>query len=241
MRTLISSEEEEAKTKKFFSFRKGTDTVELTQENVSMAMAIISLDSNYANAVDINTIPTIKNGKEQENFNLGGSSAFWFSELKKKLIDKKNSDFDDRIIICNCVNAVDRENSTHLNSDGVGRKEISERILEFYKAKKLLDELKEPNYEDEGLINQISKETKPVNEKYNSRSNISFASKFCQIACYWLFKDKKEQDNFSKYDTVVKNVLLSGRYGKYEKSEIDIEECKKNDEGYVWKLSKYNW
>ena len=42
------------------------------------------------------------------------------------------------------------------------------------------------------------------------RKNYSFATKFCHYMCYWLFENKKQQDNYSIYDKVVATIL--GRY-----------------------------
>ncbi len=225
MANLIEQERNGAEAIELFSFYPGTKIVELTTENVSKAMAIIQLDANYAKANDPENIPSqdSEGGKEEENFNLGGSSAFWFSRLREKLIssvesDYKGPEYSEEIIVRNCVNAVDRENSTHLNADGVGRKDLSKRLLDLLRLDRnqLLSELENPKEKGYSLISKLSEKTK-INQndgKHKSRVNLSFASKFCQIACYWLFDGKSEQDNFSKYDAVVKNVLISGIYQK---------------------------
>ena len=52
----------------------------------------------------------------------------------KKALDSHEKGVDEseyKKIIEGAVNAVDRENSTHLNADGRGREEIAERIIEF--------------------------------------------------------------------------------------------------------------
>ena len=202
-------EEEKNKAKELLSYYKGTKIVELTPNNVYTVMAIINLDSNYQKAADEDTIPIKEKGDKSENYNRGGSSAYWFKQLKESVDSTKYEE-----IICNCVNSVDRENSTHLNADGVGRIEISDRIIEKWDSlESLKEELRKRDFSDNGIIHVLSEKTEPKDEKHNARVNISFASKFCQIACYYLF-DGDERDNFSKYDTVVKNVILSGIYQK---------------------------
>ena len=106
-------------------------------------------------------------------------------------------------IIRGAVYAVDRENSTHLNADGCGREQISERI---YNSSDLRTKLQNPapGYE---LINTIIKPTKPTEAKYKPRTNLSFASKFCHYACMYLFDNTDAQDNFSIYDNVISSVL----------------------------------
>lgn len=221
--------------KEMFSLKPGTEIVELTPENVSKAIAIIQLDANYAKAADVNIKPSKSEGEweKDKNRNLGGSSAFWFLELKKFLFDKGSSEYTIETIICNCVNAVDAENSTRITSDGVGREQETEKILDYFRGGKLLEELKCPNFSENGLINVLSKKTKPKNEdKYTPRANLSFSSKFCQLACYWLFKGQAWQDNFSKYDDVVRNVLCLGVYKKIDVRELNIDKCKKTNGGY---------
>lgn len=236
-------EEEKNKAKELLSYYKGTKIVELTPNNVYTVMAIINLDSNYQKAADEDIIPIKEKGDKSENYNRGGSSAYWFKQLKESVDSTKYEE-----IICNCVNSVDRENSTHLNADGVGRKEISKRIKDAWgNLESLKEELKKRDFSEKGIIHILSKETKPGDRnKYKPRVNISFASKFCQIACYYLF-DGEEQDNFSKYDTVVKNVIFSGIYQKQlpikkttpEKKDLEKENYKNNYGELYKKYSDY--
>jgi len=58
-----------------------------------------------------------------------GSTAYLMTKLKAVLVDGKLvSDEEYKAIIEGTIAAVDRENSTHLNADKVGRTEISDRI-----------------------------------------------------------------------------------------------------------------
>ena len=67
------------------------------------------------------------------------------------------------------------------------------------------------------LVNMLAEKTNPdnkmfwmesrdPNKKYYSRKNLSFASKFCHYASYYLLADEY-MDKFSIYDDVVKRKL----------------------------------
>jgi len=105
------------------------------------------------------------------------------------------------------VNAVDKENSTHLNADKAdeyagGRTELSKRIIAA--KEKLLDYLRVPEKSDFELIKIISS---PTPSPRRPRENVSFASKFCHYACFYLFDGEMEQDNYSIYDGIVVKAL----------------------------------
>ena len=104
------------------------------------------------------------------------------------------------------MSRLDAENSTHLNSDGVGRAEITERIVKI-NSQKLLDFLKEPEETDFELINIIAKKTHPKDSRHNGRINISFASKFCHYLCMFMFEGESYQDNYPIYDSVIRENL----------------------------------
>ena len=88
----------------------------------------------------------------------GGSSAYWMSKLRSILIKNNPSDYSYKEIIKYVVAAVDRENSTHLNSDNCGREEITEIICKL-KRQELLACLKDPAYKIMKLIRLISRRT----------------------------------------------------------------------------------
>lgn len=168
--------------------------VVLSLENVAKAEAMLLNDSNYSKARDVNAGPT-KGYK--------GSTAYWMTKLKESL-DNKIQDAELRVIIKYAVLAVDRENSTHISSDGVGADELTNRI--FSNKDTLIDKLRNRK-QGFDFIKFLAKETTPVDKKHHPRKNYSFATKFCHYACFYFFKGEEEQDNYSIYDKVVSRVL----------------------------------
>ena len=177
-----------------------TGLTALTRDNVARVEAMIQNDSAYSRSSDVTAAPGY-NRKGKLIF--GGSTAYWMSELKKSLFDCKEPDVDYYGLIMGAVGAVDRENSTHLNADNTGRNEITARIAGIGKDK-LIDYLKFPDKTDFKLIKIISEKTHAA---VKARYNLSFASKFCHYACFYLFEGCPEQDNYSIYDNVLKRVL----------------------------------
>ncbi len=173
---------------------KGNKLVRLTRDNVARVEAMIRNDSDYLKTTDIHAGPQKK---------YYGSSAYWMTQLKYELLGVEKSEYSYTTIIHEAVNAVDRENSTHLSSDGKGREEIPERILNIPKDK-LLRCLRDPDYEDMYLIREISRIT---SADKRARKNVSFASKFCHYACFYVFEGSEYQDNYSIYDSILKAVL----------------------------------
>lgn len=171
-----------------------------TADNVAMAEAMYRCDSSYRNSSDPNAAPLYgKNGQMK----YGGSSAYWMTQLKRILIEESPTDYSYVEIVRGAVEAVDRENSTHLNADRCGRAEIEERILGFDRDD-LIKCLKDPKYEDMKLVREIARKT---SAKSRARTNVSFASKFCHYACYFIFEGTEYQDNYPIYDGVLKRVL----------------------------------
>ena len=89
--------------------------------------------------------------------------------------------------------------------------EIINRIYAISRAK-LIECLKDPDGTDLWLINYISEATHPTGKSqngnmYKARTNVSFASKFCHYACFYLFEGEAEQDNYSIFDYVLRKVL----------------------------------
>jgi len=87
--------------------------------------------------------------------------------------------------------------------DGVGRDEITARICDI-PVEKLLNYLKNPHGTKYKLLDIIAKKTGAT---IRPRENKSFASKFCHYACFYLFEGMDEQDNYSIYDSILKNAL----------------------------------
>lgn len=199
----IKREKEAARNKFRFAYiDEQQKLVALTLDNVALVEAMICTDSKYLKSGDKNLGP---NGKYP------GSTAYWMTELKKYYDLGKTDEVEYKRIIENAVAAVDRENSTHLNTDS-GRGIISQRIIAFGKDK-ILNSLRKPSFE---FFEEIARKT---SDKKGARKNISFASKFCHYACMYLFEGKPEQDNFSKYDNVVKTVIP--QYAEYYKLEYE--------------------
>lgn len=221
MKNTIRLELEEAKKKMIeeVSFQ-GKTLARLTRENVAIVEAMIRNDSAYIHSTDVDAEPSYNRKKEVK---YGGSSAYWMTQLKNALTGKDDSVVDSyERIIKGAVEAVDRENSTHLNADGCGREEIASRIIKLDKVE-LLKCLKHPDYEDMMLIRLISEKTFA---KVKARRNISFASKFCHYACFYVYENTEYQDNYSIYDNILKTVLpWYLQYYKIEK-KYDLSDYK---------------
>lgn len=180
--------------------KKEIKLANLTEDNVAIVEAMIRNDSAYIKSSDTKAEPRYKKNGE---IIYGGSTAYWMTKLKEYLNSKVQNEGDYIKIITNAVNAVDRENRTHINSDKHGREDISKRIIKMDK-KELIQSLKEPSYKNMLLFNEIARITSAPTK---ARVNISFGSKFCHYACYYLFEGENAQDNYSIYDNIVRTVL----------------------------------
>lgn len=192
---LIQEELKMSETKVFETEKYANkEIVKITKDNVAIAEAMIRNDSDYIVMYDT---------KAKE------SGAYYLSQLKSVYEDEKRGVHPQenvKNIIENVVAALDRENSTHLNADGVGREAISERIYKEYKSGRLFDLLKNPG-KDYELFKIIEKKTKPKDKAKHGRVNTSFASKFCHYAAFFVFEGKKEQDNYSIWDSVLRKTI----------------------------------
>ena len=178
----------------------GMQIVKLTTDNIARVEAMIMTDSGYAKSGDINACPTYKKNGEED---YSGSTAYWMTQLKQALETGETAEL--RNIINHAVIAVDKENSTHINSDGVGREQLSNRIMSRAQSlKEILSNI------DSGLefIEEVAALTTDVDEEHNARTNLSFASKFAHYACFYLFDEEDpRRDNFSIYDNVLNKAL----------------------------------
>ena len=192
-KNIIQQEYELAKTKMFEeeTFKDNT-LVRITSDNVALAEAMIQNNSAYIKSYDRNAAPT-------ERYT--GSSAYWFMQLKK-YIDGVCCEYEYSKLISSIVDALDRENSTHLKADTHGRDVITSRIIDLG-MERLIELLRNPG-DDFWLFDEIAKKT--TAEK-GARTNPSFASKFCHFACFYLFEGGNEQDNYPILDSVIKRVL----------------------------------
>lgn len=211
----IKNEFEEAKKYMLEIDNRINTIVKITPKNVAKVEAMIKNDSAYLRSGDKNAKPQTS----KKNINYPGSSAYWIIQLKDILINGKkisSAEYTYEKCIQEAINAIDRENSTHLNADSVGRKEILDRIIKIEKHK-LITLLKEPDKNNYELIRKISEKTS------GRRENFSFATKFCHYMCFYLFEGSQEQDNFSIYDGVLVNALpqYCEKYNiKFDKKEI---------------------
>lgn len=197
---------------------KKPNLVALTQDNVAKVEAMIKNDAAYLNSGNINF---------SEN---GGSTAYWMCKLRNYINSNHKDKNHYREIIFNAVCAVDRDNSTHINADGVGRDEITNRICGL-SLKKLIDYLQRPHETKYKLFEIIAEQTTPKDKKYKPRINKSFASKFCHYACFYLFEGQNEQDNYSIYDSILKNALpYYAEYYKIKITKKDLEDYAKYSE-----------
>ena len=200
--SAIQNELEGAK-KYLFEKISGTNLVMLSMDNVAKAEAMIQNDSAYLRSLDRDAAPR-KTYK--------GSTAYWMIRLKE-ILSKEDafSECEYRAIIFGAIEAVDRDNSTHINADGVGKDQIFERIIQIGK-KDLVNYLKNPVDTELWLFNCIAEATKPDGKsakgfEYKPRENRSFASKFCHYACFYLFEGEEQQDNYSIYDNILRKAI----------------------------------
>jgi len=158
-----------------------------------------------------------------------GSSSFWFSKLKGFIYNKCDecSYPEVKYIIYKTVCAVDNENSTHLNADGIGRAVLSQRIFEMLKKGELIKNLTNPEKYTFKIIRELS--AKPeIAENFTPKPKkaprycLSFATKWCCYACLNML-DTKFSDNFAKVDTVVKKALLENYEEKLNDKKFDYE------------------
>ena len=157
-------------------------------------------DSGYAKSGDVNVGPTYKKNDGEE---CSGSTAYWMTKLKYALENNCNEDL--RNIISHVVIAVDKENCTHINSDGVERKQLTNRSMEKVKS---LNEILSNIDSDLTFIEEIAAIICDVDIKHKARTNLSFANKYAHYACFYLFdEDEPRRDNFSIYDNVLNKAL----------------------------------
>ncbi|MBR6150213.1 MAG: hypothetical protein IKQ25_02935 [Lachnospiraceae bacterium] len=195
----------------------GKELVVLSRDNVAKVEAMIRNDSSYLQSTNKDAKMIIgKNGKVK----YGGSSAYWMTMLKEALLSKNQKlAYPYEQIIEHAVEAVDRENSTHLNADFVGRAEIVKRICSLSRSE-LLECLRDPEKNELKLFQIIAQKT---SAERRARKNASFASKFCHYACFYVFEGTKYQDNYMIYDSILKKVLP--RYlDYYELKRYDLDD-----------------
>lgn len=149
-------------------------------------MLVISLDNVARAEAMINSNPRYR---QEEVKNSIQHLAVYID--KKQLLPAQ----DYKPIFTKIVSSINAKNSTRMSADDQA-KIVDYLVLE---QSRLIARLYNRDY---CLICEI------VNSATNK--NYSFATKFCHYMCYWLFQDKRQQDNFSIYDNVVARIL--GQY-----------------------------
>lgn len=205
--------ENELMAGKKYQFDMDRGLVALTIKNVGLVEGMLKLNSSYKKAGDINAKP---------GHGYKGSTAYWVNELRKEFSEKN---------VEGVVNAVDRENSTHLNADKKGRDDTRNRILKYDNFDSFESALLDTdNYP---LITQIAEIT---TAETRARVNFSYATKFCHFMCFYLYKDEEKKDLYSIYDNVLARVIpdYAREYGVDKNSSIlidgKLEEYKKADD-----------
>lgn len=173
------------------------DLVELTADNVARVEFMIRNNSRYAGT----------NNQLATN---------WLEKFANALKGQPTQESYEEIVF-EVVKGIDSTNSTHINADGVGREELTDRIIKINKNL-LYQYLKNPTKDDYELIKILSKKTHPVDPNKHARSNYSFATKFCHYTAFHLFESDPEQDNFSIYDSIVARKIRD--YADYYKIKM---------------------
>lgn len=221
----LAAKEYELETEEITYKNTKTKIVKLTRQNVAKVEAMISTDSDYKNSWDKQRKIVYKKDGTVKYI---GSSHYWLSQLKEIICENKeisSNGFKYEEIIKNTIIAIDNENSTHLNSDKIGRNAVKNTILGIQKYE-LKEYLKAPSDEYK-LINIIQKP-----QTYKEKNHLSFASKFCHYACLCLFSNTEYEDNYSIYDSVLKSALP--KYIKrYLNKEINENEIENNYNKYI--------
>lgn len=214
----------------------------LTRDNIAKIEAIIKLDSRYRNTADPERKPIKKKNKDE--FSYIGSTCYWVKRLQSLMGETNSSENESEYasIIEFLIKAIDNENSTHLNSDGVGREAVKERLIAAYGTPAQLIEALKNKDGKYTLLNLIAT---PENEK----NHFSFATKFCHYCAMFLFAGSEDEDMYSIYDDVLKNALplyikyyldktvkpdeLKTDYTKYIAYIDEVRNTARDEDGYI--------
>ena len=157
--------------------------VALTRKNASFIEAVVELDSNYKDDAKIDKV---------------GSTSYCFDQIIK------NKDKYSKYLL-DSIEAIDRMNSTHLESTLNGREKMRDIIMNYcptpYDLK--IAVCKDPLKDDfDNLFYELC--VTMDNWKGDKANNISFASKFISYARKYL---NDGDTSFAKYDRVVSQKL----------------------------------
>ncbi len=213
----------------------------LTEKNARFIEAVVGLDSNYNRDTDVNAAPDdgfdpFRNASSSDG-KYCGSPAYWFNQMEN------GGDFEKCLL--GAIISIDRTNSTHLESAVNGRVAIKNIILG---ACKDIIHLKEELNKDfrlnpkKHLIGLLSCEM-TAKKSGTTRSNLSFASKFCSYASLCL----KTNFEYSKYDNVVASHLgdyiklyLNDMLTKQTSYKYDSSRKNKSCDGLQYTLDIYS-
>lgn len=144
--------------------------------------------------------------------------GFKDATLKNIMIDvgpnnrkEKISEFSFERIIWHLIHSIDAENSTHLAS-GNNYGAVYDKIINTCKnVNGLFDILKDKQNKGYNFLKELRYSGN------NKKCLYSFATKFCHYVCFFCFKNKTEQDNYSIYDNIVFKKV------KQYKQELNID------------------
>ncbi len=222
----------------------------LTKKNADFIKAVIRLDSNYGDDF-VSKSPAKgydpENAKSTNKKNRG-STAYWFYEMKKNGCDFKKC-------VLGAIISIDSTNSTHLEAayfekqDGTKvscrkgmRDIICDKCSDYKDLLQMLDQpfdAKNPDH----LISLLTEKTFQIKDG-KPRYNISFATKFCAYASFFLGATIK----YPKYDNVVSDALPKyekiylNRKKKLKEYKIDHNKAKtmSDDKNYQYRLDVYD-
>ena len=208
--------------------------VKLTKKNAETAEAEIMALSRYQRAYDPSAAPILQEATGGFK-GYRGSTAYWGAVLKDNLLPGKKPAHDLNLAIWYFLSAVNRDNTTHLRK--ADKTEINKKLFE--NKDNLLNWLKNPRKTNYAIIRLIGERTEAT-----GRRNLSFASKFAHYAAAYVFRGKKEEDNFSVYDSRLRRVLpayceaygiktdpLAGNYPAYQKAIDELREAAAKETG----------
>ncbi len=178
--------------------------VELTLDNVARVEAMI-----YENSYYKNNKPT--------------SSKSLISQLTNQNYNMRIGDI---------VAAVDRENSTHLNSYKQGRANVT-AIMQKYTLNQIKELLKNINGNFD-LFNEIAF---PKHRAAGEKDRFSYASKLCHSLCIELLSGTPYEDTYCKYDSVLSKVLPL-YYEEYCGTKIKLSDYQNQYSKYIQYVDK---
>ena len=170
----------------------------------------------------------------------------------RKIIEKLKSSIETDSLI-KIIEDINKQNSTHASEEDISV--IADRIKRFDKNKGgLLKFLCNPD-EQYSLIMDLSRKVKTDR---GERSNFSLATKICQTLCFVINEGNEHQDNFMKFDSVLRenlpkylraySVSVELVLNNYDKESNEFKKFKKNKKdneeevflNWLYKKQKYS-